>query len=274
MQGSVARTGRLRRYRFLYSTAWLTTHGCAILAHPISLRSLLVLLSVGCSGYPALRVQHHYLAFVTLAFKHAHLPRLPQRGMADQWHLRHHERAAAECPRLVDEPSAQSVLLPARAPGAHLGNDLAADPVAVGACLHGGARKSDPRALARRRYLPPLYVDGVCHRGGSSAALPARSMRRSFSSSIRRPSRSPCHSICCSWWSSAAQAISLGRFSVPSSPCCCLSGLRCCSGLLLDGLCGAGRCADGDSCPTGLLVCSTASSPPHDATRTSLTPPR
>ena len=53
-------------------------------------------------GYPALRVQHHYLAFVTLAFTTLVFLVPAQRGMADQRHLRHQRHRAADVFRLVD----------------------------------------------------------------------------------------------------------------------------------------------------------------------------
>ena len=53
-------------------------------------------------GYPALRVQHHYLAFVTLAFTTLVYPRSAQRGMAHRRHLRLERHRSAGPARLVD----------------------------------------------------------------------------------------------------------------------------------------------------------------------------
>ena len=57
-------------------------------------------------GYPALRVQHHYLAFVTLAFTTLGVPGAAQRGMADRRHLRHQRHRAPGILRLVDRKAA------------------------------------------------------------------------------------------------------------------------------------------------------------------------
>ena len=66
-------------------------------------------------GYPALRVQHHYLAFVTLAFSTLVFLVFSQRGMADRRHLRHQCDPAAERLRLVDEQAARLITISASA---------------------------------------------------------------------------------------------------------------------------------------------------------------
>ena len=98
-------------------------------------------------GYPALRVQHHYLAFVTLAF--STLAFLVFRN--EDW-LTKGIYGISNIPRpnvfgCVDQPAAAVLLSSASASlGARLAGDLVADPLAVGPRLRRAARKSDPGA--------------------------------------------------------------------------------------------------------------------------------
>ncbi len=52
-------------------------------------------------GFPALRVQHHYLAFATLGFKRPRIPGHAQRGSADRRNFRHFEHSASVPLRLL-----------------------------------------------------------------------------------------------------------------------------------------------------------------------------
>ena len=147
-------------------------------------------------GYPALRVQHHYLAFVTLAF--STLVYLVFRN--EEWitggifGISGHPAAGMFGYSL--RSAARFLLFLPRQSGAGLARRLVADPLALGPRLRGAARKPGAGALARRRYAA-LYADGLRARRRRSAASPACSMRRSCSSSIRRRSRSCFRSICC-----------------------------------------------------------------------------
>ena len=81
----------------------MTTAGCRSAAAFLARRRRRASRSAGCSAIPALRVQHHYLAFVTLAFNT--LVFLVFRN--EEWltgrHLRHRQHPAADAARLVDE---------------------------------------------------------------------------------------------------------------------------------------------------------------------------
>ena len=147
-------------------------------------------------GYPALRVQHHYLAFVTLAFNT--LVYLVFRN--EEW-LTGGIYGISNIPRpsvlgwSMNGPREFYYFCLAHLALVSLA-DLVADPLALGPRLRGAAREPDARALARRRHAP-LHADGVRASAPASAAFPARSTRRWCSSSIRRRSRSACRSTCC-----------------------------------------------------------------------------
>ena len=148
-------------------------------------------------GYPALRVQHHYLAFVTLAFTTLVFLVLRNEEWLTERHLRHHRHRAADVVRLVDRQArvdfyffclGMLALLVAR--------NLVDAALAVGPRLRRAARKSDPRAVARPRHAP-LHADGVRHR-----LEPRRNVRRALCAAgavhraeVVRARR--CRSTCC-----------------------------------------------------------------------------
>ena len=175
-----------------YAAAILTTHG-----YPLGCRD-------GCGAGALLR--HWLAARLSRAARSASLSRLrhprfldlgvsglPQRGMVDRRHLWHQRRAEAEPVRPL-RGQAAAVLLPlpvrARCRDDRL---LGVGSLALGPRLHGAARESAARRLARRRHAP-LHADGFRHRLGARRPRRARSMRRSPSSSTRRRSRSRCRS--------------------------------------------------------------------------------
>ena len=134
-------------------------------------------------GYPALRVQHHYLAFVTLAF--STLVFLVFRN--EEWltggiygisgvprpsHVRPRRRQAA---RVL-------LFLPVRARCSR-SRPCGAGALALGPRLHGAARESAARRVARRRHAA-LYADGVRHRLG--AGRPRRRALRA-AGAVHRP---------------------------------------------------------------------------------------
>ena len=103
-------------------------------------------------GYPALRVQHHYLAFVTLAF--STLAFLVFRN--EDW-LTKGIYGISNIPRPTIFGIATNRPLPfyylcLGSLGIVSAGDVVADPLALGPRLPGAARKSDPGAVARRRY--------------------------------------------------------------------------------------------------------------------------
>ena len=150
-----------------YAAAIMTTHG-----HPLDRRARRRRWSCASSigwllGYPALRVQHHYLAFVTLAF--STLAFLVFRN--EEW-LTEGIYGISNIPRPhvfrpLRDQSAAAILLPLpRLARPRVAGVVVADPLALGPRLPGAARKSDPGAVARRRY-PPLHADGVRDRLGA-----------------------------------------------------------------------------------------------------------
>ena len=178
-----------------YCSAILTKAG-----YPLPVAYLLAFVScfsIGwILGYPALRVEHHYLAFVTLAF--TTLVYLVFRN--EEW-LTGGVSGIGGIPRPVifgySLRSADGFLLfLPRQSGGDLARLLVDDPLAMGPGLCRGAGKPGAGALARRRY-PALYADGLCARRGPRRHFRRRFCRRSCNSSIRRRSRSPPRSICC-----------------------------------------------------------------------------
>ena len=205
-----------------YTTALLTTHGWPF--WPTFALAGVACFAVGwVLGYPALRVQHHYLAFVTLAFNT--LVFLIFRN--EEW-LTDGIYGITNIPRPSvfgwrGGPAARLLFLLPRASGAHLVRDLVADPLALGPRLRRAARESDPRALARRRYAP-LHADGVRHRRG-----PWRSCRLALcaAGAVHRPDAVRAGALAQSAADGGGRrrpAISSGRSSARSSPCCCPNG--------------------------------------------------
>ena len=130
-------------------------------------------------GFPALRVQKHYLAFVTLGLLGAVLARLPQRAVADRRRHGHPRHRAAVAVRPVAAQPCQLLLVRARH---RCGPDLRAvvdRALAVGPRLHCAARESDPRRKPRRRR-PALYAArlrpglGLWRHGGQPLRAPGR----------------------------------------------------------------------------------------------------
>ena len=70
-----------------YVTAIMTSAGLPLFA-AMPASALLCFVVGWLLGYPALRVQHHYLAFVTLAFSTLAYLVFRNEGMADKGHLR------------------------------------------------------------------------------------------------------------------------------------------------------------------------------------------
>ena len=177
-----------------YSAAIMTTQGWPLIA---ALAVAIVLcFAVGwLLGYPALRVQHHYLAFVTLAF--STLAFLVFRN--EEW-LTKGIYGISNIPRPHIFGFSTSRPLPfyyfCLASPRHRGaGAVVADPLALGPRLRGAARKSDPGAVARHRH-PPLHPDGVCDRvgagrGGRHAVRAAHPIYRPGAVQPRR-SRSIC----------------------------------------------------------------------------------
>ena len=118
-------------------------------------------------GYPALRVQHHYLAFVTLAF--TTLVFLVLRN--EEW-LTGGIYGISGIPRptivrLVDQGARRFLfLLPRRCWRSSRRATWWHDALAVGTRLHRAARKPAARAVARHRYAA-LHADGLRHRLGA-----------------------------------------------------------------------------------------------------------
>jgi branched-subunit amino acid ABC-type transport system permease component len=134
-----------------YASAIMTTQGMPLIA-ALGVAVILCFAIGWILGYPALRVQHHYLAFVTLAFSTRGLSGIPQRGLADQGHLRHQQHSAPSHFRLRHQ-QARAVLLSLPWFAWHrLGDGVVADPLALGTRLHGLARESVAGAVARHRY--------------------------------------------------------------------------------------------------------------------------
>ena len=148
-----------------YAAAIMTTQGLPLIA-ALGVAIVLCFAIGWILGYPALRVQHHYLAFVTLAFSTLAFLVFRNEELADQRHLRHQQHSAAERLRFRHQQAAAVLLSLPRLARHRVAGDVVADPLALGPRLHGAARKSDPGAVARRRY-PPLHADGVCDRLGA-----------------------------------------------------------------------------------------------------------
>ena len=144
--------------------------------------------SASRSAFRRLRVQHHYLAFVTLGF-----------NVLVWLVIRNEEWITGGIFGISDIPRPTLFgfsLRPARLfllvrrwwsrPSLAFWPVVAAA-LALGARVHRAARQPDPRRKPRRQYAP-LYAARFRDRRGLCAALPARSMRRWSSSSTRRRS--------------------------------------------------------------------------------------
>ncbi len=159
-----------------YTAAIMTSNGLPLIG-ALGVAIVLCFAIGWILGYPALRVQHHYLAFVTLAFSTLAFLVFPQRGLADQGHLRHQQHSSPGDLRLSDA-AAVAVLLCLSGIARHrLTGCLVADPLALGPRFHCAARKSRSCALARHRHKA-LYADGLCDRFRTRRCRAARSMRR------------------------------------------------------------------------------------------------
>ena len=147
-------------------------------------------------GYPALRVQHHYLAFVTLAFTTLVFLVLRNEEWLTNGVYGISRHRASDAVRLVDGHSARASISSASASWRVGGGDMVDAALALGPRLCCFARKSDPRAFARPRY-PALYADGLRLRLESR-----RPVRRALcaAGAIHRAElvrRSAFRSICC-----------------------------------------------------------------------------
>ena len=123
------------------------------------------------------------------------LPRLPQRGMVDEWHGRHRRRAPARDLRHLDQAASPLLLfLPVRARLRDAG-DARTGALALGSRLRRAAREPDAGAVARRRHAA-LYADGVRDRLCARRAL-GRLVRAAGTAWSSRPRlRSPFRSTC------------------------------------------------------------------------------
>jgi branched-chain amino acid transport system permease protein len=165
-----------------YAAAIMTSHGMPLIAG-LAVAILLCFAIGWILGYPALRVQHHYLAFVTLAF--STLAFLVFRN--ESW-LTNGIYGISNIPRptILGYPTNRPlpfyyVCLGSLVP--RFARDMVADPLALGTRLRGVARKSGAGALARHRYAA-LYADGVRDRFGArgrrrDALCPADAIYRS-----------------------------------------------------------------------------------------------
>ena len=159
-----------------YAAAILTTHGCP-LAVAIVVALALSFVIGWLLGYPALRVQHHYLAFVTLAF--STLAFLVFRN--EEW-LTGGIYGISGVPRPSLFGFSAAKPLPFYyvclfALGRRHAGLLGPGSLALGPRFHGAARESAARRLARRRHAA-LYADGLRHRLGAGRPRRARSTRR------------------------------------------------------------------------------------------------
>ena len=152
-----------------YTTALLMPHGAPFGVDAADRRRTLFWSSAWCWAIPALRVQGHYLAFVTLALHHARLPGVAQRGVADGRHLRHqpHPRPAPFTGAVGYLGSAcLSLALVAFA-------DVVAAALAVGPRL----RRVAGEPGARRRAwgsTSGLHAAGIRHRRGAGRRIADR----------------------------------------------------------------------------------------------------
>ena len=148
-----------------YAAAIMTTQGMPLIA-ALGVAIVLCFAIGWILGYPALRVQHHYLAFVTLAF--STLAFLVFRN--EDW-LTKGIYGISNIPRPNVMGFATNRPLPfyyfCLGSLAHrLAGDVVADPLALGPRLRGAARKSGAGAVARHRYQA-LHADGVRDRIGA-----------------------------------------------------------------------------------------------------------
>ena len=148
-----------------YAAAIMTTSGWPLIA-ALGVAIVLCFAIGWILGYPALRVQHHYLAFVTLAF--STLAFLVFRN--EDW-LTKGIYGISNIPRpnifgLATNKPLPFYYLCLGSLGHRDISGVVADPLALGPGLRGAARKSDQGAVARHRH-PSLHPDGVRDRVGA-----------------------------------------------------------------------------------------------------------
>src|SRR5262249_30282883 len=97
------------------------------------------------------------------SFHHSCFPRVAQRGMADQRHLRNYRYAAPDAVWIESQQCARFLFPVPRCSCAAFTRDLVDASLTLGSSLRRLARKSDSRAVPRPRYAA-LHTDGVCHR--------------------------------------------------------------------------------------------------------------
>ena len=173
-RAGVAGAGRLRRHRRLHRGAADARRACR---YPLAFVAAgLLCFAIGwVLGYPALRVQHHYLAFVTLAFTTLVFLVLRNEEWLTGGIYGINGIAAPGVVRLVDRQARCDFYFFC------LGM-LAVLSLATwwmlrspwGRAFVALARKSDPRAVARPRHAP-LHADGLRHR-----LEPRRPVRRAL----------------------------------------------------------------------------------------------
>ncbi len=126
--------------------------------------------SASLIGFPALRVQKHYLAFVTLAFtvflwlvfRNEEWLTGGVFGIQD---IKRPERLRRRRCRRRGDHFAQLFVVRADHDAAAGGADVVAGQIAVGPRLHGAAREPDPRGKPRHQCAP-LHAARVRHRLG------------------------------------------------------------------------------------------------------------
>jgi len=142
-----------------YAAAIMTTQGLPLIA-ALGVAIVLCFAIGWVLGYPALRVQHHYLAFVTLAF--STLAFLVFRN--EDW-LTKGIYGISNIPRPNIFGFATNRPLPfyyvCLSSLGIVSVAVVADTFALGPRLCGAARKSGPGTFARHRY-PALHIDGFC----------------------------------------------------------------------------------------------------------------
>ena len=119
-------------------------------------------------GYPALRVQHHYLAFVTLTF-HARLPGVPQRRSPTA-----STASATFRPTILGYPTNQPLPFYYVCLGS-LALVSLANLVAIRSPwgrAFVALRENPVRALSTRHRYAALHLDGVCDRLGARRPYP------------------------------------------------------------------------------------------------------
>ena len=148
-----------------YAAAIMTTQGMPLIA-ALGVAIVLCFAIGWILGYPALRVQHHYLAFVTLAFSTLAFLVFRNEDWLTKGIYGIIKHSAAQRHGLRDQPAAAVLLFLPRLARARLAGDVVADPLALGPRLRRAARKSGAGAVARHRHAA-LYADGVRDRIGA-----------------------------------------------------------------------------------------------------------